>query len=576
MREPETDRTLRSAAWFGAGGKNGFVARHHMRQIGLDRAALSRPVIGICDTFSETTPCNAHLRTLTEHVRRGVQAAGGTALEFPVMSLGEPLLRPTSMLFRNQMAMDVEESIRANPFDAVVLLGGCDKTTPALVMGATSADLPAILLTGGPMLDGRFRGRAVGSGTDVWRMTEDLRAGKIGESDFAEFESCLARSAGHCMTMGTASTMACLTEVMGLQLPGAATLPAVDARRAVLAEKTGRRAVELVREQIRPSDVLTRDAFENAIVLLAAIGGSTNAVLHLLAMAGRAGVTLDLDDFDRLGRDVPLLVDLMPSGQYLMEEFDDAGGVAAVVAALGDRLHRAAQTVGGVTLGDAYEDVHLTPNPVVRGLDDPVQPVGSATAVLRGSLAPDGAVIKQSAASPALLRHRGPARVFDSLEDYVAVEDDPTSGITADTVLVIRNLGPQGYPGMPEAANVPLPQHLLAAGVTDIVRVCDGRMSGTAYGTVVLHVAPESYVGGPLALVRDGDMIVLDVPARRLDLEVPDDEMARRRARWSPPSRAGERGWVKLYRDHVMQADRGVDLDVLVGASGSEPPRQAF
>ncbi len=565
----------RSASWFGESGKNGFVARHHMRQIGLDGAALNRPVVGICTTWSEATPCNAHLRTLAEHVRRGVLAAGGTAIEFPVMSLGEPLLRPTSMLYRNQMAMDVEESIRANPFDSVVLLGGCDKTTPALVMGAASVDLPAILLTGGPMLNGRYRNRAVGSGTDIWRMSEDLRAGRITEADFAEFEAGLARSAGHCMSMGTASTMACLTEVMGLQLPGGAALPAVDARRAVLAEQTGRRAVEIIADDLRPSHLLTREAFENAIVLNAAISGSTNAVLHLLAIAGRVGVPLELDDFDRLGRDVPMLVDLMPAGQFLMEEFDAAGGVPAVVRALGDHLHQEAPTVTGNTLAENCAGA-VGYAPVIRPVADPVQPAGSATAVLRGSLAPNGAVIKPSAATPSLLRHQGPAMVFDSLEEYLVAAEREDLPVTPDTVLIVRNLGPKGYPGMPEAANVPLPRRLLEEGVTDMVRISDGRMSGTAYGTVVLHVAPESAVGGPLGLVRDGDLVLLDVPARRLDLLVDEAELARRRTEWRPPGTSSERGWVRIYRDHVLQADRGVDLDILVGSSGDAAPSRAF
>ncbi|MGW6457639.1 IlvD/Edd family dehydratase [Streptomyces sp. NPDC055078] len=575
--EPMARPEPRSAHWFGDQNKNGFIARHHLRAAGLGGHNFDgRPVVGICNTWSELTPCNGHLRILSDAVRRGVLQAGGLPLEFPVMSLGEPFLRPTSMLYRNLMAIDVEESLRANPLDAVVLLTGCDKTTPAALMGAASADLPAIVLTGGPMLNGTFRGKPVGSGTDIWRMTEELRAGRITRADFEEFESGLNRSAGHCMTMGTASTMACLAEALGMQLPGGSGLPAVDSRRGTLAEASGARAVELAREGLRPSDIMTRHAFENAIVVNAAIGGSTNAVLHLLAIAGRVGVELDLDDFDRLGAAMPLLVDLMPSGRFLMEEFSGAGGLPALLNDIAGHLHPDTVTVTGRTLTENCADAVVHDREVLRPMDHPVQPPGSGTAVLRGSLAPNGAVIKQSAASPHLLTHRGPALVFDSLEEYTAVADDPDLPVTEDTVLVVRGAGPRGYPGMPEVGNLPMPRKLLERGVADMVRISDARMSGTAYGTCVLHVAPEAAVGGPLALVRTGDEIELDTPGRALVLHVAEAELAYRRGQWKPPAEHTERGWTRLYTDHVLQADRGVDLDFLVGASGDTPPRSAF
>ncbi|MFJ4674290.1 MULTISPECIES: IlvD/Edd family dehydratase [unclassified Kitasatospora] len=570
---------LRSSTWWDDPGKAGFIARHHMRQLGLTRDQLrGKPVVGICNSWSELTPCNAHLRTLAESVRRGITAAGGLALEFPTMSIGEPLMRPTSMMFRNLMSMDVEETIRANPLDAVVLLGGCDKTLPAQLMGAASVDLPAIALSGGPMLTGRFRGRTVGSGTDIWKMSEDLRAKRITQDDFDEFEGCLARSAGHCMTMGTASTMGCVTEALGLSLPAAAALPAADARRAQLAEQSGARAVELAREGLRPSDLLTREAFTNAVVVNAAIGGSTNAVLHLLAIAGRVGVPLALDDIDEIGRRVPLLADLMPSGRFLMEDFAYAGGLPALMAELGDLLDLGAPTVTGRTLGENLAGHRVWDREVIRPLDNPVQSADNGTAVLRGNLAPGGAVLKQSAASPALLHHRGPALVFDGIEEYLRAADDPELAVDADTVLVVRNLGPRGYPGMPELGNLPLPAKLLAQGVTDMVRISDARMSGTAYGTVVLHVAPEAAVGGPLALVRTGDTVELDVAARTLHLDVDPGELLARRTAWTPPPRPaqGERGWTRLYVERVLQADQGVDLDFLVGRSGDQPGKAPF
>ncbi|MFF3494826.1 IlvD/Edd family dehydratase [Streptomyces sp. NPDC002795] len=568
---------LRSRAWFGDGGKNGFISRHHLRAMGRGGHNFDgRPVIGICNTFSELTPCNGHLQIIAEAVKRGVLQAGGFPLEFPAMSLGEPFLRPTSMLYRNLAAMEIEEQIRANPIDAVVLLTGCDKTTPAALMGAASAGVPAVVFTGGPMLNGRFRGRNVGSGTDIWRMTEELRAGTITQEEFTEFESSLNRSAGHCMTMGTASTMACLTEALGMMLPGGSGLPAVDARRTTLAEETGARAVELAGSDLTPGRIMTRKAFENAIRINAAIGGSTNAVVHLLAIAGRLGVPLALDDFDVLGAELPLLIDLMPSGRFLMEEFAYAGGLPALIHDLRDRLHRDTVTVTGRSLLDNCEGAEVYDREVIRPLDNPVQPAGTGTAVLRGNLAPSGAVIKQSAAEPRLLSHTGPALVFDSLEDYLAVAEDPELDVTAETVLVVRNTGPKGYPGMPEVGNLPLPKKLLDAGVRDLVRISDARMSGTAFGTCVLHVAPEAAVGGPLAFVRTGDPVCLDVPGRRLDVLVDDAELERRRAEWQAPKPPTTRGWTYLYTEHVTQADTGADLDFLVGSTDSAPPRQAF
>lgn len=567
---------LRSRAWFGSSEKNGFIARHHLRAMGFsDTQFDGRPFVGIATTWSEMTPCNANLRGLAEHVRRGVLQAGGVPLEFPVMSLSEPLLRPTSMLYRNLTAMEIEEQTRAQPVDALVLLTGCDKTTPAALMGAASVDVPAIVVPSGPMLNGKYRGTDVGSGTDIWKMSEDLRAGRITREDVTELETCLNRSAGHCMTMGTASTMSCLAEALGMTLPGAAALPAPDSRRAVLAERSGARAVAMAHEGPRPSDVLTRAAFHNAVTVLAAIGGSTNAVLHLLAVAGRVGVPLSLDDIDLAGREVPLLVDLMPSGRYLMEEFAYAGGVPALLYELADVLDLEARTVAGTPLRDAVGPAPVAPE-VIRSLTDPVRPAGSAIAVLRGNLAPRGAVLKVSAATPALLQHTGTALVFDSLADYQAVMDDPDLPVDPETVLIVRNVGPKGHPGMPEVGNLPIPARLLAAGVTDMVRISDARMSGTAFGTVVLHVAPEAAAGGPLALVRTGDRVHLDVTGRRLDMLVDDAEIVRRSATWSPPPPAAARGWVRLYVDHVLQADQGADLDFLVGASGSEPPKAAF
>lgn len=575
MSEQRT--SLRSAEWFGDPGKNGFIARHHARAMGRGVHNFDgRPVVGIANSFSELTPCNSHLRELAEAVKRGVWQAGGFPLEFPTMSLGEPYLRPTAMIYRNLAAMEIEEQIRANPMDAVVLLTGCDKTTPAALMGAASAGVPAMVLTGGPMLNGRFRGRAVGSGTDIWRMTEELRAGTITQVEFDEFEGSLNRSAGHCMTMGTASTMACLAEALGMSLPGASGFPAVDSRRQVLAEETGARAVALADSGLTPERVMTREAFENALRINAAIGGSTNAVLHLLAVAGRVGVELSLEDFDRLGAELPLLVDLMPSGRFLMEEFAYAGGLPALVAQLADHLHDTVTVTGrGLVTNCAGAIVH-DPT-VIRPMTEPVAPAGTGTAVLRGNLAPQGAVLKQSAATPELLEHTGPALVFDRLEDYLAVIDDPDLDVTAETVLVVRNNGPKGYPGMPEVGNLALPAKLLDAGVRDMVRISDARMSGTAYGTCVLHVAPEAAVGGPLALVRTGDQVRLSISERRLELLVDDAELESRRRDWRAPEEADQaRGWTRLYLDHVTQADTGADLDFLRGATRLTPSKPGF
>src|SRR3989441_144827 len=565
-------RSFRSSAWFGSADRDGFIHRSWMRKEGLpDHLFDGRPVIGICNTWSELTPCNGHFRELADHVKRGVYEAGGFPLEFPVMSLGETLMRPTTMLFRNLVSMDVEESIRANPIDGVILLAGCDKTTPALLMGAASCDLPSIMVSGGPMLNGKFRGQDIGSGTDVWRLSEDLRRGVIDECDFLEAEGCMNRSAGHCMTMGTASTMASVVEALGIGLATNAAIPAVDSRRYTLAHMAGRRIVEMVREDLRMSRILTCEAFRNAIRVVAAIGGSTNAVIHLLAIAGRIGVCLNLDDWDRLGRDVPCLVNLMPAGQYLMEDFYYAGGLAAVIRELGDLIYRDALTVNGKTIGENAADAPCHNRDVIRPLSDPLP--GGGIAVLRGNLCPDGAIIKPSAATPALMKHYGRAVVFETIEEFRLRIDDPNLDIDESSVLVLKHCGPRGYPGMPEVGNMPLPSKLLKKGITDIVRISDARMSGTAYGTVVLHVAPEAAAGGTLAVVQNGDMIELNVSMRKLNLDVPDSEIKRRLESWKPPEAPSERGYSKLYYDHVMQADRGADLDFLVGGSGAAVPR---
>jgi dihydroxy-acid dehydratase len=565
---------LRSAAWFGARGRAGMVYRSWMRAQGFAPDVLDgRPVIGIANSWSELTPCNAHLGKVAEAVKRGVWEAGGWPLEFPTMSLGESLLRPTSMLFRNLMAMQVEEMLRANPLDGVVLLSGCDKTTPAMLMAAASVDLPAIMVTGGPMLNGKYRGTDVGSGTDLWRFEQELEAGRITEEECLFAEGCMARSNGHCMTMGTASTMACMAEALGMQLPGSAAWPAVDSRRYVLAQQAGRRITGMVAEQLLPSQIMTRPAFENAIRVNAAIAGSTNALIHLLALAGRVGVELSLADFDELARPVPSLVNLMPSGKYLMEDFCYAGGLPVVMRELGDLLDGTHVGVTGQPLAEIVAGAECWNREVIFPLDQPFQPAGSGTAVLRGNLCPDGAVIKQSAASARLMQHRGQALVFDTIEDYHRESGRPDLPVDENTVLVVRGAGPRGYPGMPEVGNLVLPRKLLERGVTDMVRISDARMSGTGFGTVVLHVAPEAAAGGPLAFVQTGDWITLDVPARNLTLEISDDELDRRRAGWTAPPNPYRRGYARLYVDHVQQASQGADLDFLVGSSGSDVPR---
>lgn len=569
-------KPFRSAEWFAREGKYGFIPRSWMKSQGFGPELFDgRPIIGICNTWSELTPCNRHLRDLAEHVKRGVLLAGGFPLEFPVMSLGEPLMRPTTMMFRNLASMDVEETIRANPIDGVVLLAGCDKTTPALLMGAASCDVPTILVSGGPMLNGRFRGRVLGSGTDVFRLDDEYRTGLLDQAGLDAAEAAMSRSAGSCMTMGTASTMASIAEAMGIAPTLNGAIPAADSRRSVLAEKAGKRIVDLVRSDIRISRILTRAAFENAVVVTGAIGGSTNAVLHLLALAGRLGVPFTLDDWDRLGRDVPCLVDLKPSGRFLMEDFFDAGGLPVVMKRLSHRLNLEALTVDGPTIGQTIAVAEGYDDQVIRRLGNPVTPDGGLV-VLRGNLAPQGAVMKPSAASPRLMQHIGPAVVFTDADDFRARIDDPALDVTKDSVLVMLNAGPRGYPGMPEVGSMAIPKKLLAQGVTDMVRLSDARMSGTAYGTVVLHIAPESAIGGPFAFIQTGDMVQLDVANRKLDLQVNDAELARRRAAWTAPAPHHDRGYGLLYLDHVQQADLGADFDFLVGASGTPPSKVSF
>ena len=564
---------LRSQQWFGRQDRDGFAYRSWIKGKGVpDDQFDGRPVIGICNTFSELTPCNSHFRTIAEQVKIGVYEAGGFPLEFPVMSLGETLLRPTAMLYRNLASMDVEESIRGNPIDGVVLLMGCDKTTPSLVMGAASVDLPTVGVSGGPMLTGKWRGQDLGSGTGVWSMSEQVRAGTLKLADFFEAESCMHRSHGHCMTMGTASTMACMVEALGLGLPGNAAFPAVDGRRNVLARMAGRRAVEMVHEDLTLSKILTREAFENAIKTLAAIGGSTNAVIHLIAMAGRIGIKLQLDDFDRLASELPCLVNLQPSGKYLMEDFCYAGGLPVVLKEIAQHLHLDAITANGQTMGRNIADAQNYNTDVIRPLNAPFK-ASAGIAVLRGNLSPRGAVIKPSAATPALMVHTGRAVVFENIEDFHARIDDDNLDIDESCVMVLKNCGPKGYPGMAEVGNMPLPPKILRKGITDMVRISDARMSGTAYGTVVLHTAPEAAAGGPLALVQNGDLIELNVPRRLLHLHVSDEELTRRRALWVAPEPAMASGYYKLYTDHVLQADEGADLDFLVGRRGSAVPR---
>ena len=567
-------KKLRSSDWFGRVGKDGFIYRAWMKNQGIPADMFrDRPVIGICNTWSELTPCNAHFRELAESVKRGVLEAGGFPVEFPVMSLGETLMKPTAMLFRNLASMDVEESIRANPVDGVILMCGCDKTTPSLVMGACSVDLPTIVVSGGPMLTGKFRGKSIGT-SDVWRFSEDARQGIMTEEELNLAEGGMCRSRGHCAVMGTASSMASMVEALGITLPGNAAIPAADANRKVLAQLSGRRIVEMVWEGMKLSDVLTRPAFENAIRVNAAIGGSTNFAIHLMALAGRIGVELDLEDFDKFSRDVPLVANLQPSGQYFMEDLYYAGGLPAVMHAIQQYLHTDVVTVNGKTLGTNITGCESLDTTVIATVDKPINPL-SGMVVLRGNLCENGAVMKPSAATPELMQHTGKAIVFEDIEDYKRQIDDPDLDVDETSVLVLKNVGPKGYPGMPEVGNMGIPMKLLKKGITDMVRISDGRMSGTGFGTVVLHVSPEAAAGGTLALVANGDLIRLDVAARRLELLVDDDELARRRQQMQAVGNPFSRGYAKLYVDHVEQAHLGADFDFLKGGSGSEVSRDS-
>ena len=568
--------TLRSQNWFGKTDKMGFYYRSWFKNQGYPNHLFEgRPVIGICNTWSELTPCNAHLRDIAEVVKRGVYEAGGFPLEFPIMSLGETQLKPTAMLFRNLASMDAEESIRGNPIDGVVLLTGCDKTTPSTVMGAASVDLPTIVVPGGPMLNGKFQGKDIGSGTHVIKFATDRKTGALSAEDYLAAESCMSRSAGHCMTMGTASTMACMVESLGLTLSGAAAIPAVDARKKSLAHISGIRIVEMVKEDLRLSKILTREAFENAIKVNAAIGGSTNFIIHLLAIAGRIGVELDLDDFDKLGSKIPLLLNLMPSGKFLMEDFYYAGGLPVILNELKEHLHMDAITVTGKSHKENIEGgCNCYNNEVIAPIEKPlIEEAGIA--VLKGNLAENGAVIKPSAATPALMKHRGRAVVFETIEDYHARIDDPGLDIDETCVMVLKYVGPVGYPGMPEVGNMLLPKKVLEKGVKDMVRISDGRMSGTAFGTVVLHVSPEAAIGGALALVQNGDFIELDVANRKIHLDISNEELQKRKQAWKAPEPVATRGYASQYIKHVQQADKGADLDFLVGSSGSKVTRDS-
>ncbi|MDV7453481.1 IlvD/Edd family dehydratase [Acinetobacter baumannii] len=572
-------QVFRSAAWFGTTDKNGFMYRSWMKNQGIpDHEFQGKPIIGICNTWSELTPCNAHFRKIAEHVKKGILEAGGYPVEFPVFSNGESNLRPTAMFTRNLASMDVEEAIRGNPIDGVVLLTGCDKTTPALLMGAASCDIPAIVVTGGPMLNGKHKGKDIGAGTIVWQMHEELKAGKIDLNEFLSAESGMSRSAGTCNTMGTASTMACMAEALGTSLPHNAAIPAVDSRRYVLAHLSGMRIVDMVHEDLCLSKILTKEAFENAIKVNAAIGGSTNAVIHLKAIAGRIGVDLQLDDWNRVGRGMPTIVDLQPSGRFLMEEFYYSGGLPAVIRRMGEANllpHPQALTVNGQTIWENCQQSPIYNDEVIRKIDNPIRQDGGMC-ILRGNLAPKGAVLKPSAATPELMKHRGRAVVFENFDDYKARINDPDLDVDETCILVMKNAGPKGYPGMAEVGNMGLPPKILAKGITDMVRISDARMSGTAYGTVVLHVAPEAMAGGPLAVVQNGDFIELDAYAGKLHLEVSDEELKQRLenlAPPAPPSFIG--GYRKLYVEHVLQADEGCDFDFLVGCRGSEVPRHS-
>ncbi len=565
---------LRSQNWFGKTGKDGFIYRAWMKNQGpIPDMFDGRPVIGICNTWSELTPCNGHFRDLAESVKKGVYEAGGFPVEFPVMSLGETLIKPTAMLYRNLASMDVEESIRANPVDGVVLLCGCDKTTPSLVMGACSVDLPTLVISGGPMLKGHYRGKNIGT-SDVWRFAESYKLGEISQEQFIEAEACMARTQGHCAVMGTASTMATMVEALGLSLPNNAAIPAADARRKVISQLSGRRIVDMVKEDLKLSKILTRKAFENAIMINAAIGGSTNFVIHLLAIAGRIGVDLSIDDFDKYSQNIPLLANIQPSGEHFMEDLYYAGGMPAVIKELKGKIHADALTVNGRTMGENTENAENFNAEVVGTMAKPFKPE-SGIAVLKGNLSPNGAVLKPSAASPGLMKHRGKAVVFETIEDYHARIDDPNLPVDETSVMVLKNVGPKGYPGMAEVGNMGIPKKLLEKGVHDMVRVSDGRMSGTGFGTVVLHVSPEAADGGILALVQNGDYIHLDVENRKIELEVSDEELAERRKKHQPIDLGINRGYVNLYIKHVEQAHLGADMDFLKGGSGSEVTRDS-
>ncbi len=567
------NKKLRSQEWFGGNDKMGFVHRSWLRNQGYpDDYFEGKPVIGICNTWSELTPCNGHLRDVAEIVKRGILEAGGFPLEFPVMSLGETIMRPTTMLFRNLASMDVEESIRANPLDGIVLLTGCDKTTPSTIMGACSVDLPTIVVPGGPMLNGRFRGGTIGSGSFNWMIKEKQKNEEFDAEDMREAEICAARSIGHCNTMGTASTMATMAEALGLTLPGFSSIPAADSRKKVMQQLSGRRIVEMVKEDLTMSKILTRKAFENAIVTNAAVGGSTNLIIHLIAIARRIGVDLKLEDFDSIGSHIPLLVNLMPSGKFLMEDFFYAGGLPVVMKELGDLLHQDIITANGKTFKENYVKAKCYDDEVIAKIDTPLQK-NAGIAVLKGNLCKNGSVIKPSAATPRLMKHTGRAVVFESMEDYHERIDQPDLDIDENCVIVLKGVGPKGYPGMPEVGNVDLPEKLIKKGVKDMIRISDGRMSGTAYGTVVLHISPESTIGGTLAIVQNGDMITLDVEKRLLQLNISDEEIAKRKSVWKAPEPMATRGYVRLYLDHVEGAELGADLDVLVGGSGSQVDR---
>ncbi|HEY9006293.1 MAG TPA: IlvD/Edd family dehydratase [Ohtaekwangia sp.] len=565
---------LRSQGWFGKAGKDGFIYRAWMKNQGIpDYEFRGKPVIGICNTWSELTPCNAHFRELAESVKRGISEAGGFPVEFPVMSLGETLIKPTAMLYRNLASMDVEESIRANPIDGVVLLCGCDKTTPSLVMGACSVNIPTIVVSGGPMLTGKFQGRDIGT-SDVWRFNDAVRSGEMLQEELTVAEACMCRSRGHCAVMGTASTMACMVESLGLSLPDNAAIPAADSRRKVIAQLSGSRIVEMVQQNIRLSDILTRKAFENAIRVNAAIGGSTNFIIHLLAIAGRIGVPLSLEDFDVLSANVPLLVNLQPSGNFFMEDLYYAGGLPAVMKELDSLLHGDCITVNGKTQRENYLKAACYNRDVISTINAPISAL-SGVAVLRGNLCENGAVIKPSAASLKLMTHTGKAVVFEDIEDYKNRIDDPDLEVDENSILVLKNVGPIGYPGMPEVGNMAIPKKLLAKGVHDMVRISDGRMSGTGFGTVVLHASPEAALGGNFAVVKDGDIISLDLEKRSLTLMVSDEELTYRKKQWKPRHKQYDRGYVYLYQQQVEQAHVGADMKYLRGGSGSEVTRDS-